>query len=407
MRVADEKSFYLGLPSVIGRNKNVAFGFLKEKVVEFIGKAGISCVFISIKVAWDSETCGISTWLCLDEEILEDLFELRDIDLIRNIPLPLAPNMDSWYWAFEDYGSYSVRSTYRALQELNGRWSSQDNSHFWKRFCRDVETTFHLMVTCPFTMACLERGLGFSFLSGDDDFGYWFESFCNAHPGDGIDKMAMILWGVWGARNDLLWNKKLASVERVVSAAVTYLELWKVAQLKNGDVSTSTSHASAGSELWTIFSRENSHGLGWIARDSAGVLLTAAAEKRFGGVDPVVAEAMLVKEALSWLKQTWGDGGSFEGWIPTRVCVETDCLVLVNAINNNRQILSPRGLIVSDCISLIRSLSMFDISVQFVKRSRNQAANWLARSSGSCPGRLSGRGSVPTGLEAILVADLH
>uniref|UniRef100_A0A803Q767 RNase H type-1 domain-containing protein n=1 Tax=Cannabis sativa TaxID=3483 RepID=A0A803Q767_CANSA len=351
--------------------------------------------------------------MCWDEEVLEDLFESRDVDLIGNIPLPLTPNMDSWYWAFEDYGSYSVKSAYRALQVLNGRWNSQDNS--------DVETTFHIMVTCPFTMACLERGLGITVMIGEVEFGSWFESFYNAHPEDGIDKLTMILWGVWGARNDLLWNKKIASVERVVSAAVTYLELWKVAQLKNGDVSASTSHASIGSELWSkpslvelkvncdaaIFSREKSHGLGWIARDSAGVLLTAAAEKRNGGVDPVVAGAMLMKEDLSWLKQTWGNSGSFEGWVPAGVRLETDCLVLVNAINNTRQILSPLGLIVSNCIGLIRSLSMFHFSIQFVKQSGNQAANWLARSSGSCPDRLSCRGSIPIGLEAILLAGMH
>ncbi|XP_060967135.1 uncharacterized protein LOC133035353 [Cannabis sativa] len=336
--------------------------------------------------------------MCWDEEVLEDLFEPRDIDLIRNIPLPLTLNMDSWYWAFEDYGNYSVKSAYRALQVLNERWNSQDNSGFWKKFwylklppkvknflwralsnclptlvllqikrvnvtsicplCSgDAETTFHLMVTCPFTMACLERGLGFTLMIGDVEFGYLFVSFCNAHPGDGIEKLSIILWGVWGARNDLLWNKKLASVERVVSAAVTYLKLWKVAQLKNGDASTSTSHASAGSELWSKPSLEKSHGFGWIARVPAGVLLTATTEKRIGDVDPVVAEAMSMKEALSWLKQTWGDGGSFE--------------------------------------------------VQFVKRSWNQAVNWLARSSGSCRDRLSCMGSIPIGLEAILLADLH
>ncbi|XP_030478042.1 uncharacterized protein LOC115695089 [Cannabis sativa] len=169
------------------------------------------------------------------------------------------------------------------------------------------------MVACPFTTACLDRGLGFSFRIGDTEFGSWFESFCNTHPGDDIDKLAMILWGVWGARNDLLWNKKIASVERVVSAAITYLELWKVAQLKNGGVSASPSQVSAKSELWSklslgelkvncdaaIFSREKSHGLGWIARDSAGVLLTAAAVKINGDVDPVVVEAMSMKEALS------------------------------------------------------------------------------------------------------------
>ncbi|XP_060967788.1 uncharacterized protein LOC133035697 [Cannabis sativa] len=32
MRAADDHIFYLGFPSVIGRNKNVTFGFLKEKV---------------------------------------------------------------------------------------------------------------------------------------------------------------------------------------------------------------------------------------------------------------------------------------------------------------------------------------------------------------------------------------
>uniref|UniRef100_A0A803QG53 Reverse transcriptase domain-containing protein n=1 Tax=Cannabis sativa TaxID=3483 RepID=A0A803QG53_CANSA len=31
MRAADDHSLYLGLPSMVGRNKTVTFGFLKEK----------------------------------------------------------------------------------------------------------------------------------------------------------------------------------------------------------------------------------------------------------------------------------------------------------------------------------------------------------------------------------------
>uniref|UniRef100_A0A803PDJ8 Uncharacterized protein n=1 Tax=Cannabis sativa TaxID=3483 RepID=A0A803PDJ8_CANSA len=159
---------------------------------------------------------------------------------------------------------------------------------FGRSFVEMLRPYFILyMVTCPFIMACLEWWLGFTVTIGDAEFGSWFESFCNTHPGDSIDKLAMILWGIWGARNDLLWNKKIASVERVVSPAITYFELWKVAQLKNGDVSASTSQASAGSELWskpslgelkvncdtTIFSREKSHDLGWITRDFAAQCL--------------------------------------------------------------------------------------------------------------------------------------
>ncbi|KAM6549730.1 hypothetical protein CsatB_021406 [Cannabis sativa] len=276
------------------------------------------------------------------------------------------------------------------------------------------------MVGCSFTKACVERGLGLVINNGEEDFGAWFEAFCISHLTENIEKLAMILWSVWGARNDLLWSDKAISVERVVSSAITYLDLWKSAQNSNGGASSSSSQLRAGVEHWikpslgelkvncdaALFSGERSHGLGWIARDHAGLCVAAAAVKHRGDIDPVVAEALSMKEALSWIKSCWEDSRTVEGLCPTAVLLESDCLVLVNAINSKSHILSPLGLIVSDCISLIRSFSSFDISIQFVKRSGNQAANWLARSSGSCLDRISSRGYVPSGLEAILLADL-
>ncbi|XP_060969533.1 uncharacterized protein LOC133036804 [Cannabis sativa] len=89
-----------------------------------------------------------------------------------------------------------------------------------------IETIFHIMVGYSFTKACLEHGLlGMHINDGNEDFGVWFEDFCNNHLAEKIDKLAMILWGVWGARNDLLWNNKATYVEKVVSSAITYLEL--------------------------------------------------------------------------------------------------------------------------------------------------------------------------------------
>ncbi|XP_060972482.1 uncharacterized protein LOC133038374 [Cannabis sativa] len=216
-----------------------------------------------------------------------------------------------------------------------------------------------------------------------------------------IEKLTMILWSVWGACNDLVWNDKAISVERVVSSVITYLELWKFAQNINGGASSSSGQPRAGVEHWikpslgelkvncdaSLFCGERSHGLGWIARDHVGLCVAAAAVKHRGDIDPVVAEALSMKEALSW-----EDSRTVEGFCPTAVILESDCLVLVNAINSKSHILSPLGLIISDCISLIRSFSSFDISLQFVKRSGNQAANWLARSSGSCPDRIFSRG---------------
>uniref|UniRef100_A0A803QSK3 Uncharacterized protein n=1 Tax=Cannabis sativa TaxID=3483 RepID=A0A803QSK3_CANSA len=48
-------------------------------------------------------------------ELLEDLFVLRDVELIRSIPLPLTPEVDTLFWDFDAYGGYSVKSVYRAL----------------------------------------------------------------------------------------------------------------------------------------------------------------------------------------------------------------------------------------------------------------------------------------------------
>ncbi|KAM6571655.1 uncharacterized protein LOC115699897 [Cannabis sativa] len=155
--------------------------------------------------------------------------------------------------------------------------------------------------------------MGLHFNHGDEDFGSWFEDFCNTHLAENIDKLAMILWSVWGSRNDLLWNDKATSVEKVVSSAITYLELWKFAQIKNGGVSSSNSQPRAGVEHWikpslgelkancdaALFSRERSHGLGWIARDHAYLCFAAAAVKLQGEIDPVVVEALSMKEALS------------------------------------------------------------------------------------------------------------
>ncbi|KAM6545766.1 hypothetical protein CsatB_026502 [Cannabis sativa] len=235
------------------------------------------------------------------------------------------------------------------------------------------------MAGCSFTKACVERGLSLCFNNGDEEFGGWFEDLCNTQLSENIEKLAMILWSVWGVRNDLLWNDKANSVERVVSSAITYLELWKFAQSNNGGASSSSGQSRAGVEhcikpslgeskvncdAARFFWRKD--GLGWIARDHAGLCFAAAAVKLRGEIDPVVAEALSMKEALSWVKSFLGEGRTVEDFCPTALILESDCLVLVNAINSKSYILSPLGLIISDCINLIRSFSRFYISVQFV-----------------------------------------
>ncbi|KAK1357160.1 hypothetical protein POM88_050416 [Heracleum sosnowskyi] len=57
-----------------------------------------------------------------------------------------------------------------------------------------------------------------------------------------------------------------------------------------------------------VFSAENKYGFGWLARDHEGRLIEAVARARVGKVTPQLAEAVGLKEVLSWIKTQVGAG---------------------------------------------------------------------------------------------------
>lgn len=69
---------------------------------------------------------GVNQW---DDKILRDIFNERDINLIRQFPLPMRTGQDSWLWMVDDKGLFTVRSCYRTLQGE----SINANSRFWKK----------------------------------------------------------------------------------------------------------------------------------------------------------------------------------------------------------------------------------------------------------------------------------
>lgn len=64
---------------------------------------------------------------------------------------------------------------------------------------------------------------------------------------------------------------------------------------------------------------------------------------------------------------------------PTSIIVESDCQVAVMSINNSVPIFSPFGTIIDDCQSILNDIQ--NVTIQFVKRSGNKAADCLARLS--------------------------
>ena len=115
-----------------------------------------------------------------------------------------------------------------------------------------------------------------------------------------------------------------------------------------------------------------------------------------GTSSPELAEAMGIREALSWIKSThWSN-----------VIIETDCLVAVQGIRSSVVMLSYYGRIISDCKDLLNELKYRHVVLRFIKRSANTVAHHLARSTCVVSDRVFCRSNAPSNFISVLANDL-
>lgn len=84
-----------------------------------------------------------------------------------------------------------------------------------------------------------------------------------------------------------------------------------------------------------------------IARDSEGLLIEAKTLVYPHLVTPILAETMAIKEALSWIDR--------DRW--PQVVLESDCLVVVQAIRGSTPMRSLFGQLVEECRLLMQRLN--------------------------------------------------
>ena len=104
-----------------------------------------------------------------------------------------------------------------------------------------------------------------------------------------------------------------------------------------------------------------------------------------------MAEALSIKEALSWAKEMKLDN----------FILETDALKVVQFIRNPA-VTSPVGILVSDCVSLLKFFN--NVVVTHVCRSANGAAHSCARVAHYVPG-VRGWSSIPSFLLHVISLD--
>ncbi|KAM6559544.1 hypothetical protein CsatA_028783 [Cannabis sativa] len=238
-------------------------------------------------------------------------------------------------------------------------------------------------------------------------FAAWFE--------EGLDKWtmaerleaSMVCWSVWKHRNELVWNSTMPTVSDVVTLAKLNFIEWYNAQKNNQPTYEDNGSVDGNLEHWTppnfptikvnvdgaIFTNEKRFGIGLVARSSTGLVIQAKRISKVGILKPHVVEAIGIKEALSWIKAN--------EW--TNVVIESDCLRVIRDLQRIKNMASPYGHIISDCMTLCSDI--VGVSFNFVKRSANKVAHVLARSSLSEADCTFSGDALPSGI-ASLVSDV-
>lgn len=134
-----------------------------------------------------------------------------------------------------------------------------------------------------------------------------------------------------------------------------------------------------------------------VARDHEGKLVEAISSCKRGRVDPELAEAIGIREALSWIK--------VKAW--PSVVLETDCLTATQAIRCSSINLSYLGRVIDECKHLLSEIDNRKVILKFVKRSANNMTHFIARHSSSIADRIWRREDVPSDFIHVLFNDLR
>ncbi|XP_074344437.1 uncharacterized protein LOC141683598 [Apium graveolens] len=190
----------------------------------------------------------------------------------------------------------------------------------------------------------------------------------------------------------MVWNQRGMEVEDVVMSANVVLSQWYGAKDKSFDHFLGMINKEDGDEQWVlptvnkikvntnaaIFEASGCYSFAFVVRNHEGKLVEARSRCCSGNISPEIAEAMGIREALSWTKEQDRTG----------VVVETDCLVAVQAIRGPSILLSYFGITIEDCGVLLEEVRGKEVSVKFIKRSANNVAHSIARYSSSIADRI-------------------
>ncbi|XP_074356365.1 uncharacterized protein LOC141696076 [Apium graveolens] len=196
--------------------------------------------------------------------------------------------------------------------------------------------------------------------------------------------VGMVCWNLWNRRNCWVWDHVNISIVGLKSRIHHMLDEWNKAQeekqkaaalLQNRDRTWRKPPAG-----WIKINTDaacvpgtDQFGIGCVARDEHGCFLRARCTLIHRSVQSREAEAIGLREALSWIKH----------WRNTKCIFECDAKLVVDAVNGDRGY-SNFDMLIEDCVDIIKHFD--EVLVTFVHRSANNVADLLAKAAYSMAG---------------------
>ncbi|KAF4399186.1 hypothetical protein G4B88_023780 [Cannabis sativa] len=229
---------------------------------------------------------------CWDSDVVKDFFSPTDAAIILGIPIDQSGDVNSWYWAAEKNGFYSVRSAYNLFQDQKHHSANTVSNKFWKILwtlkvppkAKDLvwraasnclatkrnlcikkvlvesncpmcdvfaETEWHLLVACDFAWSCFNvAGLAAVARDSFSSLLSWLEATASSVTSEMLGRVIMLCWALWAARNDLVWKQRVRRVSDVVAFANLSLDQWIKAQGKGNLPLLSPLKERDGAEQW-------------------------------------------------------------------------------------------------------------------------------------------------------------
>lgn len=246
--------------------------------------------------------------------------------------------------------------------------------------CGKLESINHLLFHCefaekvwkqaPFLQRIDLRGL----LDLESDWMNLIESTCLPPVGVVSSQLApWIVWSLWTARNNLIFNNKHATTEEVMSRAIAAAQEWQNAQTKEESRKnaprkppTIPEHGTVlqSDAAWTETSRVA--GLGWAIKTSRDTQRFSSSTSFV--TSPLMAEGLAMREAIKKSKELG----------IRRLRCESDSSQLIKILNSSAEPLEIYG-IISDI--RIAASSFEAISFCWIPWERNVDADYLAKSA--------------------------